>query len=162
MFHWVYDIPSWAFCTLVVSACVLFGVGGLVLTRPLARRIVGPPPGINDIVGNIVQAAGAFYGITLGLIAVGAWQTFGETDMRVLHEAASLGSPGLENIRWTHPVYPGDTLHLRLTVLESRPLASRPTVGLVRSSWNVINQDDVTVLTMEGWGFFGRRSAATS
>lgn len=92
MFYWVYDIPSWAFCLLVVGACVLFGVIGLVLTRPLVRRLVGPPPGINDIVGNIVQAAGAFYGITLGLIAVGAWQTFSETEMRVLHEAASLGS----------------------------------------------------------------------
>jgi Protein of unknown function (DUF4239) len=92
MFYWVYDIPSWAFCLLVVGVCVLFAVGGLVLTRPLVRRIVGPPPGINDIVGNIVQAAGAFYGITLGLIAVGAWQTHGDTDMRVLHEAASLGS----------------------------------------------------------------------
>jgi len=92
MFYWVYDIPSWAFCLLVVGVCVLFGVVGLALTRPLVRRLVGPPPGINDIVGNIVQAAGAFYGITLGLIAVGAWQTFAETDMRVLREAASLGS----------------------------------------------------------------------
>jgi acyl dehydratase len=77
-----------------------------------------------------------------------------------LHDAASLGSPGLEQIRWSHPVYPGDTLHVRLTVLESRPLASRPTVGLVRSHWNVMNQDDVTVLTMEGYGFFGRRVPA--
>lgn len=79
-----------------------------------------------------------------------------------LRDSASLGSPGLENIRWSHPVHPGDTLHIRLTVLESRPLASRPTVGIVRSSWNVMNQDDVTVLTMEGWGFFGRRSAAAT
>lgn len=77
-----------------------------------------------------------------------------------LHDAASLGSPGLEKIRWTRPVYPGDTLHVRLTVLESRPLASRPTVGLVRSHWNVMNQDDETVLSMEGLGFFGRRVAA--
>src|SRR5664279_1793067 len=92
MFYWVYDIPSWVFCLLVVGVCVVFGVVGLVLARPLVRRLVGPPPGINEIVGNIVQAAGAFYGITLGLIAVGAWQTFGETDARVLREAASLGS----------------------------------------------------------------------
>ena len=77
-----------------------------------------------------------------------------------LNDAASLGSPGLEQIRWSHPVHPGDTLHVRLTVLESRPLASRPTVGMVRSRWNVMNQDDVTVLTMEGYGFFGRRVAA--
>ncbi|MEO6897016.1 MAG: MaoC family dehydratase [Caldimonas sp.] len=77
-----------------------------------------------------------------------------------LHDAASLGSPGLEKLRWTHPVYPGDTLSMRLTVLESRPLASRPGVGLVRSHWEVMNQDGVIVLTMEGHGFFGRRAPA--
>ena len=79
-----------------------------------------------------------------------------------LHDAASLGSPGIEQLRWSHPVYPGDTLHVRLTVLETRPLASRPAVGLVRSNWTVMNQDDVTVLTMEGYGFFGRRVAAAT
>ncbi|MEP7141148.1 MAG: MaoC family dehydratase [Caldimonas sp.] len=77
-----------------------------------------------------------------------------------LHDAASLGSPGLEKLRWTHPVYPGDTLSMRLTVLESRPLASRPGVGLVRSHWEVMNQLGVIVLTMEGHGFFGRRAPA--
>lgn len=75
-----------------------------------------------------------------------------------LHDAASLGSPGLEQLRWSHPVYPGDTLSMRLTVLESRPLASRPGVGLVRSHWEVMNQDGMIVLTMEGHGFFGRRA----
>ena len=99
-----------------------------------------------------------------GRLAASGWHTCAMA-MRMmcdgyLNDAASLGSPGLEQIRWSHPVYPGDTLHLRLTVLESRPLASRPTVGMVRSHWNVMNQDDVTVLTMEGYGFFGRRIPA--
>jgi acyl dehydratase len=101
-----------------------------------------------------------------GRLAASGWHTCAMA-MRMmcdgyLNDAASLGSPGVETIRWTHPVHPGDVLHLRLTVLESRPLASRPAVGLVRSHWNVMNQDDVTVLTMEGYGFFGRRKAAAA
>ncbi len=76
-----------------------------------------------------------------------------------LLRSASLGSPGLDAVRWTRPVFPGDTLRVRLTVLEARPMASRPGVGLVRSRWEVFNQNDDAVLTMEGWGMFGRRPA---
>jgi acyl dehydratase len=74
-----------------------------------------------------------------------------------LLDAASAGSPGLENLKWTKPVYPGDTLRVRLTVLEARPMASKPRIGLVRSRWEVMNQRAETVLTMEGWGMFARR-----
>jgi acyl dehydratase len=59
-------------------------------------------------------------------------------------------------------VYPGDTLRIRLEVLESRPLASRPGVGMIRSHWDVMNQAGETVLSMEGFGMFRRRSAAAS
>lgn len=74
-----------------------------------------------------------------------------------LREAASLGSPGLESLKWLKPVYPGDTLTLRHTVLDSRTMASRPDVGLVRTIWEMHNQDGVKVLHMEGWGMFRRR-----
>ena len=99
-----------------------------------------------------------------GRLAASGWHTCAIA-MRMmcdayLLDAASLGSPGLDSLRWTRPVYPGDTLHVRLEVLESRPLASRPGVGMIRSRWNVMNQDDETVLTMEGFGMFRRRSAA--
>ena len=101
-----------------------------------------------------------------GRLAASGWHTCAMA-MRMmcdayLNDSASLGSPGIEQMRWTHPVYPGDMLRVRLTVLDSRPLASRPTVGLVRSGWTVMNQDDVTVLTMEGFGFFGRRVPAST
>jgi len=77
-----------------------------------------------------------------------------------LLDTASLGSPGVDNLRWLKPVHPGDTLHGRLTVLEARPMNSKPTVGLVRSRWEVFNQLDEPVLTMEGWGMFRRRPPA--
>ena len=73
-------------------------------------------------------------------------------------QAASLGSPGLENIKWLKPVLPNDTLSLQSTVLETRPMNSRPDVGLVRSLWEMYNQHGDKVLHMEGWGMFRRRT----
>jgi acyl dehydratase len=78
-----------------------------------------------------------------------------------LLESSSLGSPGIDNLRWIKPVYPGDTLHVRFEVLDSRPMNSKPDVGLVRSRWEVLNQRQEVVMTMEGWGMFRRRPADT-
>ena len=78
-----------------------------------------------------------------------------------LQTAASLGSPGLENVKWMKPVFPGDTLRLQHRILESRPMRSRPDVGLVRTHWEMFNQNGEQVLHMEGWGMFRRRSPAT-
>lgn len=74
-----------------------------------------------------------------------------------LLDSTSLGSPGLEQIRWLKPVRPGDTLRVRLTVLDARPMRSRPHVGLLRCRWEALNQHDEIVLTMEGQAMFGRR-----
>jgi acyl dehydratase len=75
-----------------------------------------------------------------------------------LSESSSLGSPGLESLKWLKPVYPGDTLSLKSTILESRPMASRPDVGLVRTAWDMFNQNGEKVLHMEGYGMFRRRT----
>ena len=101
-----------------------------------------------------------------GRIAASGWHTCAIA-MRMmcdayLLESASLGSPGLEKLSWKKPVYPGDTLHVRLEVLESRAMASRPDVGILRSRWEVMNQDNETVLTMEGYGMFRRRAPAAT
>jgi acyl dehydratase len=95
-----------------------------------------------------------------GLVASG-WHTCGMA-MRlyvdaVLHRTASLGSPGVEKVRWLKPVRPGDVLRLRVEVLEARPSESKPHVGLVRSLWRMTNQASEVVLEMEGWGMFRRR-----
>jgi acyl dehydratase len=74
-----------------------------------------------------------------------------------LHETSSLGSPGLENIKWTKPVYPNDTLRLQTTVLETKPMGRRPDVGMTRNLWEMFNQHGEKVLHMEGWGMFRRR-----
>jgi Acyl dehydratase len=77
-----------------------------------------------------------------------------------LSQSSSMGSPGLENLQWLKPVYPGDTLRLRYTIIESRPSRKRPDLGLVRALWEMFNQDGDKVLQMAGWGMFGRRDPA--
>jgi acyl dehydratase len=95
-----------------------------------------------------------------GLIASG-WHTVALV-MRMmvdsyLNAAASLGSPGVDNVRWLKPVRPGDTIRAMRTVVETRASGSRPEMGLVKSRWEVFNQSDQLVMTMEGYGMFERR-----
>jgi acyl dehydratase len=77
-----------------------------------------------------------------------------------LRHTSSMGSPGLEKLNWLNPVFPGDTLSLRHTILESRPLRSKPDIGLVRARWEMSNQRGDKVLHMEGYGMFRRRTPA--
>ncbi len=94
-----------------------------------------------------------------GLIASG-WHTCA-VGMRLLCDAkraASLGSPGIESIRWLAPVRPGDTLAYSHSVLETRASSSRKGVGLVKHRWEAVNQHGELVLTLEGWGMFGRKN----
>jgi acyl dehydratase len=102
-------------------------------------------------------AKASMYG---GLIASG-WHTVALV-MRMmvdsyLSKAASLGSPGVDNVRWLKPVRPGDRIRGQRTVLESRASSSRPGMGLVKTRWEVYNQNDELVMTMEGYGMFERR-----
>lgn len=90
--YWVYDLSNTTFCLMMVGVSVLFGVVGLLLTRPLARRIFGPAPGCNDLVSYFLSATGVFYGITLGLIAIGAWENFNGVSERVSREAAAVAT----------------------------------------------------------------------
>jgi acyl dehydratase len=95
-----------------------------------------------------------------GLIASG-WQTCA-IGMRLMVDAyisqtLSLGSPGIDNIRWLKPVRPGDIITYSRVVTASRASATRKGVGLVKHRWEAVNQRGELVLTMEGWGMFGRK-----
>jgi acyl dehydratase len=95
-----------------------------------------------------------------GLIASG-WHTTGLLMRMVVEEflgpkSGSLGSPGVDEIRWVKPVRPGDALHVRLEVIEVRPSKSKPDRGSVRLRYEVINQADEVVMTMLGYGMFSR------
>jgi acyl dehydratase len=102
-------------------------------------------------------ARGSVYG---GLIASG-WQTVAVT-MRLLvdhvfKDSLSMGSPGVDEIRWLLPVRPGDTLSTRVIVLETRPSRSKPDRGVLRFRVEVENQDGELAMSMVGAAFVGRR-----
>jgi acyl dehydratase len=97
-----------------------------------------------------------------GLIASG-WHTaalfMGLFVRTILLDAASMGSPGVEELRWTAPVRPGDRLTGRVTVTAVEPSSKRPDRGTVFTTSEVLNQEGTTVMTMKARGFFRRRAA---
>jgi acyl dehydratase len=91
-----------------------------------------------------------------GLIASG-WHT-ASLAMRLLVDhyishVASLGSPGVDELRWLKPVRPGDTLSVRITLLEAQRSRSKPDQGFIRGSTEVLNQHGEVVMTMKSGGF---------
>jgi acyl dehydratase len=74
-------------------------------------------------------------------------------------EQAGLGSPGIDELRWLKPVYPGDTLHVTSTIVEVRPSRSKPEIGSFRSATVVTNQEGAKVLTFTSIVLMRRRPA---
>ena len=100
-----------------------------------------------------------------GRIAASGWHTcamvMGVIARHVVAtEQAGLGSPGIDELRWLKPVYPGDTLHVSSKIVEIRPSRSKPEIGSFRSATTVTNQDEVPVLTFTSIVLMRRRPAA--
>lgn len=105
-----------------------------------------------------VDAEAASKSMFGGLIASG-WHT-SSIAMRlyvdaILNKAASLGSPGVDELRWKRPVRPGDILTGKFKILEKRPF--RKGVGLARGKFELYNQDGKLVLVFTGQGMFATR-----
>jgi acyl dehydratase len=75
----------------------------------------------------------------------------------ILSSSASLGSPGIEELRWTAPVRPGDVLTGRVHLVESYPSERRADRGTLINHCELLNQDGTIVMTMRGRGHFRRR-----
>lgn len=88
-----------------------------------------------------------------GRLSASGWHTCAMT-MRMLVdnmsvvEQAGLGSPGVDNLRWVKPVYPGDVLRCETEVIEKRRSKSRPDMGLFKSRCRTFNQAEELVLEM--------------
>jgi len=87
---WLYNLPNWLFGSVVVGAFVAFALLGQVLSRRFIRRWLGDEDH-NDLVGQFLSASGVFFGITLGLLSVGAWENFSAVDDAVTLEATTIG-----------------------------------------------------------------------
>src|SRR5277367_6227577 len=87
---WVYDLPNWLFGMLTVGVFVVIGLGGLCLTRRWVRR-VHHEHSYNDIIGFYMAGVTVLYGVSVGLLAIGAWATYADVQGKIDHEAAALG-----------------------------------------------------------------------
>jgi acyl dehydratase len=97
-----------------------------------------------------------------GRISASGWHTAAMTMAMLVenlkkHRQAGLGSPGLDELRWLKPVYPGDTLRVESEITEVRPSRSRPEMGSIHSTITVFNQDDVPVMRMKSIGLVATR-----
>ena len=100
-----------------------------------------------------------------GIIASG-WHTCAMLmrmlcDEFLLNDEGSLGSGGVDDIRWKMPVRPGDTLTVRSRVTEVRASESKPDRGIVRSTYSIFNQNGDIVMTVSSMGFFKKRPTET-
>jgi acyl dehydratase len=99
-----------------------------------------------------------------GRLAASGWHTCAMTMAVIARkvvegEQAGLGSPGINELRWLKPVYPGDTLHVHGKIIELRPSRSRPDIGSFRTVTTVLNQDRVPVMTFTSIVLMRRRPA---
>ena len=100
-----------------------------------------------------------------GRIAASGWHTAAMT-MAVIarhvvdQKQAGLGSPGIDDLRWKKPVYPGDTLHVHGQIVEKTLSRSKPEMGSFRSHTTVTNQDDAPVMTFTSIVLIRRRPVA--
>lgn len=98
-----------------------------------------------------------------GALCASGWHTCAAT-MRMMVEqmkaenSGSMGSPGVDEIRWVKPVFPGDILHVHTEVLSKHPSKSRPQIGIIKMRYKVLNQKDEMVMTFIGNGIFPRRN----
>lgn len=97
----------------------------------------------------------------LGGLAASGWHTCAIA-MRLMSDgymarAASMGSPGIDEVKWLRPVRPGDTLYMKRTCLKARRLKSRPGLGVCKFRWLVYNQAEKPVIDMLGAQMFFTR-----
>ncbi|WP_288459072.1 MaoC family dehydratase [uncultured Sphingomonas sp.] len=97
-----------------------------------------------------------------GRLSASGWHTCAMTMAMLVanlkeHRQAGLGSPGMDELRWLVPVYPGDVLRVESEVLEKRVSQSRPEMGIFKSRVTVFNQDDVAVMSMISNGLIQTR-----
>ena len=86
-----------------------------------------------------------------GRIAASGWHTCAMTMAVIARHVVEggqqgLGSPGVDELRWLKPVYPGDTLHVRGKIVDKRESRSKPEIGSFRTETTVTNQDEVPVM----------------
>lgn len=143
---------------LIVGAKASFGRYQVTREEVIefARKFDPQPFHLSD------EAAAATH---FGRLSASGWHTCAMTMSMLVenleaNKQAGLGSPGIDELRWLRPVYPGDTLRCESEVIDKRVSQSRPEMGIFKSRLTVFNQDDVPVMSMISNGLIRVRSPA--
>jgi len=136
----------------------MFVTPGVTVTETMIvefARVYDPQPfhldaeaAKHSIYGGLI--ASGFQTLALGFRLI--WDTG-------IFRAASLGSPGFDELRWLKPVRPGDVLHVEMAVAELRPSQSKPDRGILRGAYRYVNQQGEAVLTYTAMHLLRRRKA---
>ena len=145
---------------LEVGTTTIFGKYDVTREEVLefARKYDPQPFHLSD------EAAAATH---FGRIAASGWHTAAMT-MRVTVDAlsrqpqAGLGSPGIDDLRWLKPVYPGDTLTMRGEIIDKTPSRSKADIGTIRTRTTVTNQDSVDVMRFTSIVMMRRRPSGSA
>jgi acyl dehydratase len=135
-----------------------FVTGGVTLTESAIIDFAityDPQPFHLDVTAAKAGPFGGLIASGFQTLALGFRQVL---DLGVL-KGGSMGSPGLDELRWTRPVRPGDTLRVKGEVMETKASSSKPDRGTVRVRYAFVTQTDETVLTMSCIHILKRRSA---
>ncbi len=135
-----------------------FTTGGVTLTESMIldfALVYDPQPFHLDVTAAKAGPFGGLIASGFQTLALGFRQVL---DLGVL-KGGSMGSPGLDELRWTRPVRPGDTLRVKGEVMETKASSSKPDRGTVRIKYAFVTQGDETVLTMSCIHILKRRPA---
>jgi hypothetical protein len=138
---WIYDLPNWASFLLIVGTTLVLGWAGLFALRPWVSHLHGVR-NHNEVVSYFLAAVVLYYGVMVGLIAVGVWQQYSSTDEKVALEASSLAAlyrdvsaypePARSRLKADLRLYTQDVIH------KSWPLQRRGIIptGTNQNLWN--------------------------
>lgn len=135
-----------------------FTTGGVTLTEAAIIDFAvtyDPQPFHLDVTAAKAGPFGGLIASGFQTLALGFRQVL---DLGLL-KGGSMGSPGLDELRWTRPVRPGDTLRVKGEVMETKASSSKPDRGTVRIRYAFVTQTDETVLTMSCIHILKRRAA---
>lgn len=134
---------KFATATKTVTEDMIVGFAKLYDPQPFH---LDPATAKHSIYGGLI--ASGFQTLAIGFRLI--WDTG-------ILAAASMGSPGFDELRWLKPVRPGDTLRVEMEVVGSRPSQSKPDRGIMRGAYRYLNQKGEAVLTYTAMHLLRRR-----
>jgi len=148
---WFYHVPSFLFFLFVICFVSGISISGFLLIRNFVEHWLGKPPAQNEVISYYIAATGVVYGITLGLIAVGAWDNYSEINRKVEEEAATLSAVYRDISAYPEPIHSQLTEELksytRYVIDEAWPLQEK---GIVPNGGvDLVNRFQKTLYAFE-------------